>query len=124
MARVRTSSWLVTSIRYVERSDQICPLLVSQTVWLFHSKQATKREKEQKKENNIYISADQDQSYILPYRGFLIELIPVGCTPESPPVMSELAFLVSYNQSHASYMCKVSTDESNILFSAKTIYFV
>ena len=53
-------------------------------------------------------SPERDPSYIIPSRGFLVQLLPGGCTPESPLSSSELAFLVSYNQSHAEYMCKVS----------------
>ena len=55
----------------------------------------------------IYILA-KDQSYILPYRGFLVELIPGGCIPETPPLQSELSYLLSYNQSFAVYKCRVS----------------
>ena len=51
--------------------------------------------------------SERDQSYILPYRGFLVEIIPGGCTPETPPLHSELSYLLSYNQSFAVYKCRV-----------------
>ena len=50
---------------------------------------------------------DRDPSYIIPSRGFLVQLLPGGCTPESPLSTSVSAFLVAYNQSHAAYTCKV-----------------
>ena len=44
-----------------------------------------------------------DHRYIQPYRGFLLQLIPVGCTPDVPVLLSDLAILVEHNQSHATY---------------------
>ena len=58
------------------------------------------------------IRLEQDPSYIIPSRGFLVQLLPGGCTPESPLSSSDLAYLKAYNQSHAAYTCKVSVRQS------------
>ena len=41
---------------------------------------------------------------ILPNRGFLVEIVPVGCTPPTPSSHSRV-FLASHNQTHATYQC-------------------
>ena len=76
--------------------------------------------------HSIYILA-KDQSYILPYRGFLVELIPGGCIPETPPLQSELSYLLSYNQSFAVYKCRVSAipqwrDRNNFLLQSGFVF--
>ena len=45
-----------------------------------------------------------DSQYVYPQRGFLIEVIPVGCEPSQPSAGSG-AYLVSHNQTHATYQC-------------------
>ena len=42
--------------------------------------------------------------YVYPQRGFLIQVIPVGCDPSQPSAGSG-AYLVSHNQTHATYHC-------------------
>ena len=43
--------------------------------------------------------------YIHPQRGFIIEIVPVGCSPVPPSPQSN-AYLVSHNQTHAAYRCR------------------
>ena len=54
----------------------------------------------------IRFQTGEDLQYLQPYRGFLLQLIPVGCTPDAPVILSELAFLVEHNESHATYSCR------------------
>ena len=48
----------------------------------------------------------EDHRYIQPYRGFLLQLIPVGCSPDTPVILSDLAYLVEHNESQATYRCR------------------
>ena len=43
--------------------------------------------------------------YVYPQRGFLVEIVPVGCSPVVPSPQSN-AYLVSHNQTHATYQCR------------------
>ena len=46
-----------------------------------------------------------DSQYIYPQRGFIIEIVPVGCSPVVPSPTSQ-AFLAHHNQTHATYQCR------------------
>ena len=46
-----------------------------------------------------------DSQYIYPHRGFLVEVIPVGCSPLLPSSQSK-AYLVYHNQTHATFQCR------------------
>ena len=50
--------------------------------------------------NEIIIT---DSQYIYPLRGFLLQLIPVGC---GVPPSSSQARLRNYNATHAEYQCR------------------
>ena len=50
----------------------------------------------------IIIAASQ---YIYPLRGFLVQLIPVGCSVPPSPASSQ-AELSHYNATHAEYRCR------------------
>ena len=58
----------------------------------------------------IRFQTGEDLQYLHPYRGFLLQLIPLGCSPESPVILSELAFLLSHNSSHATYRCRAGLE--------------
>ena len=53
-----------------------------------------------------HIAGADSQQYIQPYRGWLLEVSPLGCTPDMPVLNSEVAILVSHNSSHANYRCR------------------
>ena len=53
-----------------------------------------------------HIAGADSQQYIQPYRGWLLEVSPLGCTPDMPVLNSEVAILVSHNASHANYRCR------------------
>lgn len=40
-------------------------------------------------------------------RGFLLQLLPLGCSPRAPALASARASLVASNQTHAVYRCQV-----------------
>ena len=56
--------------------------------------------------------SDSFSRQVLPLRGWLIEIIPTGCTPPIPAPYSK-AYLAEYNSTHATYHCL-----SQFVFSA------
>ena len=60
--------------------------------------------------------------YIHPQRGFIIEIVPVGCSPVPPSPQSN-AYLVSHNQTHATYRCREGYGFPATLSPTTTLFF-
>ena len=53
------------------------------------------------------LSTDPEPGYTVASRGFLLQLLPLGCSPRAPALASARASLVTSNQTHAVYRCQV-----------------
>ena len=53
----------------------------------------------------VKFKTTSNSQYIYPQRGFLIEIVPLGCDPYQPSPSSN-AYLVTHNRTHATYQCR------------------